>query len=274
MKSLAAPSRSWLCTCAGLLVVAAVGCGGAPTDSVTVEIDGPSGAAGGPVPGNSGASTGPGASSTSGTSSGSGTSSPSGAVGIDACNFAGNWNGASSPGSATISQTGSSLTGVWNDNGRPSFSGNTSDEGGVCTANVTFPDDASYVGTLVDGGCTIDWSNDTSWSNDACSSGSGDAMGELTGLRWELPCLGPHYGGSACAASATPVVTAVTAGGAAGTTYDVALRFRGVIEHRSYEGGTQDGSWYVGGPTPSRSDTTNIYSLRISNGSGSIATST
>jgi len=60
------------------------------------------------------------------------------------------------------------------------------------------------------------------------------------------------------------VTTTATAGGSSGTIYDVVLRFRGVIEQRTYEGGTQEGSWYVGGSAPSMSDTYNIYSLNIS----------
>ncbi len=58
-------------------------------------------------------------------------------------------------------------------------------------------------------------------------------------------------------------------GGAPGASYDVTLRFRGVVERKTYTGGTNDGAqWQVGGsPTPSGVpplDPTNVYKLTIS----------
>ena len=52
--------------------------------------------------------------------------------------------------------------------------------------------------------------------------------------------------------------------GTAGVTYDVVLRFRGVVEERTYTGGTQAGHWYTGGDAPDRSDPFNIYPLQVS----------
>jgi hypothetical protein len=98
------------------------------------------------------------------------------------------------------------------------------------------------------------------------SAGSGDPQGvaaNLQGLRWELPCTAPSstYG---CVTLADPGTTTTTLGGTNGTVYDVVLRFRGVIEQRTYQGGTEEGYWYVGGDMPDRSDPFNIYSLGIS----------
>lgn len=99
--------------------------------------------------------------------------------------------------------------------------------------------------------------------DDAATDSKNAVAGQLDGLRWELPCTAPssEYG---CVTSPSPITTSVTAGGMAGTIYNVVLRFRGVIEQRTYSGGSASGLWYVGGDTPSRSDPFNVYALTIS----------
>jgi len=123
-------------------------------------------------------------------------------------------------------------------------------------------------GEVIVEGCSTTSSGST--GSGACPTGYVDQGGScvdvaasLNGLRWELPCTDSHSG-PGCDTLSAPVSTATTLGGASGTTYDVVLRFRGVIEQRTYSGGTQDGYWYVGGDTPDRADPFDIYSLSIS----------
>jgi hypothetical protein len=81
----------------------------------------------------------------------------------------------------------------------------------------------------------------------------------LSGLRWELPCM----------TQTTPELCTTldqlsdntTLAGATGTTYDVTLRIRGVIEPKTYAGGTAGDGWNRDG-TPA-SDTANIYALTL-----------
>ncbi len=52
--------------------------------------------------------------------------------------------------------------------------------------------------------------------------------------------------------------------GAAGVSYDVTLRFRGVVEARPYSGGSNDGAyWQVGGTVPGSSSGWNQYKLTV-----------
>jgi hypothetical protein len=93
-----------------------------------------------------------------------------------------------------------------------------------------------------------------------CDPNAGVAAG-LNGLRWEIPC-GTVSGGVACP-TVDPAPVSATLGGAAGAAYDVTLRFRGVVEQKTYLGGASDGGlWQVGG-TPA-TDTYNIYQLTVS----------
>jgi hypothetical protein len=64
--------------------------------------------------------------------------------------------------SATVAQTSDSLTGTWT--GKSAFTGTVTSAAGVCTATLTFADGTNDVGTLADGGCTVDWTDGTSWS--------------------------------------------------------------------------------------------------------------
>lgn len=82
----------------------------------------------------------------------------------------------------------------------------------------------------------------------------------LSGLRWELPCM----------AQTTPELCTTldqlsddtTLAGATGTTYDVTLRIRGVVEPKTYTGGTAGDGWNRDGAPAN--DTANIYALVIS----------
>ncbi|MBC8131612.1 MAG: hypothetical protein H7X95_01420 [Deltaproteobacteria bacterium] len=86
------------------------------------------------------------------------------------------------------------------------------------------------------------------------------AVGVLSGLRWELPCSNNFNG-----YCDTPLVRekSATLIGAPGVTYEIALRFRGVVEEKTYEGGTKDGHWNVGGAPAD--DLYNVYKMDVSN---------
>jgi hypothetical protein len=84
----------------------------------------------------------------------------------------------------------------------------------------------------------------------------------LTGLRWEIPCGGDASATVCTCTDPSPVVA--TLAGVSGTTYNVQLRFRGVIEQKTYTGGTADAtdpSFYVGGAD--NGDTYNVYKLEV-----------
>lgn len=84
---------------------------------------------------------------------------------------------------------------------------------------------------------------------------------KLDGLRWELPCLDDEDP-SICVC-ASRVQKSVTVAGPSGARYRVSMRFRGVVEEKTYTGGTNDGAhWQVDGMWDG-SDW-NLYSLDIS----------
>jgi EGF domain len=83
----------------------------------------------------------------------------------------------------------------------------------------------------------------------------------LDGLRWEMPCV-PGWTGHSCNAQVDQPTEQAALGGTPGVTYDVTIRFRGVVEQHSYAGGTQEDYWYIGGY--SNQTSYNIYSLHIS----------
>ena len=106
--------------------------------------------------------------------------------------------------------------------------------------------------TSVDGG-----------SSDAACGGDPTCLavaGSLSGLLWQLPCTAA--GSPACATTSNTTV-ATTLKGALGTTYDVNLRFRGVVEKKTYAGGCSDGAYWLSGGADS-GDTFNVYELNIS----------
>ena len=82
----------------------------------------------------------------------------------------------------------------------------------------------------------------------------------LLALRWEIAC---EQSVDAYTCSCTsPAVQSATLGGMPGAQYDVTLHFRGVVEEKTYTGGTAAGYWYTGG-SPAR-DSWNVYRLEIS----------
>ena len=96
-----------------------------------------------------------------------------------------------------------------------------------------------------------------------------DVVGSFQGLRWSIPCAGVLDPAECDASSPAPQSTTVQ--GTAGVTYAVTLRFRGVVEQKTYSGGADGGmaatgttaSFFVEGATPA-GDGYNVYSLTIS----------
>jgi hypothetical protein len=88
-----------------------------------------------------------------------------------------------------------------------------------------------------------------------------DVAGTLSGLLWQLPCTGTGDD-SSCPTNANATVS-TTLGGNSGITYDVSLRFRGVVEQKTYLGGCGDGSTWLG-EAADNGDTYNVYRLSIS----------
>ncbi len=96
---------------------------------------------------------------------------------------------------------------------------------------------------------------------DAVDDAALAAVASLAGLRWELPCESV-VNASVCTTPMERVVSARLAG-VPGALYAATLRFRGVVETRPYDGGSNDGRhWQIGG-TP-RNDTINVYGLTVS----------
>jgi hypothetical protein len=103
----------------------------------------------------------------------------------------------------------------------------------------------------------------------------------IDGFTWEMPC-GELYGtkqwncrlwapgSSTCPPQGySPVDRKIRFGGQANVTYDVTLRFRGVVEPKLYSGGTADGSFYIGGGPAANSENYNSYGLTVSDPLGS-----
>ena len=84
--------------------------------------------------------------------------------------------------------------------------------------------------------------------------------GDLSGLRWEFPCL-TQTTPELCT-TVDDVTDDTTLSGATGSTYEVVLRIRGIIEPKTYTGGTAGDGWNRDG-IPAN-DTANIYALGIS----------
>jgi hypothetical protein len=97
---------------------------------------------------------------------------------------------------------------------------------------------------------------------DAPSGVDASVAAALDGLRWELPCTQGVADPTVCK-TLPSASTSATMGGEPGTTYEVTLRFRGVVEISLYEGGTASGYWQVGGAPPAGS-TINVYGLVVS----------
>jgi hypothetical protein len=86
-----------------------------------------------------------------------------------------------------------------------------------------------------------------------------DVVSALDGRRLEVPCVN-DTAVDACNPR-VPAAWTMTAGGAPGTGYQVTIRVRGVVEQKTYEGGSGVGYWRVGG-TPDATGY-NVYRLRV-----------
>lgn len=83
---------------------------------------------------------------------------------------------------------------------------------------------------------------------------------------WILPPGAPESASSCPASGYQPVNEELTFGGEAGKVYEVTLRFRGIVEGRTYIDGRPDGSYfYVGGHPASSTSNYNTYQLSVSN---------
>jgi hypothetical protein len=98
----------------------------------------------------------------------------------------------------------------------------------------------------------------------ACEAGTSACAvaGSLSGLLWKLPCTA-YESGPACATTAATTESTQLAG-TAGVTYDVTLRFRGIVEQKTYTSGCGDGTttWLQSGAD--NGDSFNVYKLTIS----------
>lgn len=91
---------------------------------------------------------------------------------------------------------------------------------------------------------------------------SSEIGANLSGLAWLLPNIG-NINSNTC--TTIPTTTLFTTLESDPTlTYDVTLRFRGVVEEKTYTGGSNDGAYFQIGGTPD-GGTYNIYSLYVSN---------
>lgn len=87
-------------------------------------------------------------------------------------------------------------------------------------------------------------------------------VSSLQGLEWLLPIIAPAGSGFGTTVPAVTVNSTLT--GNPSELYSITLRFRGVVEEKTYTGGSNDGAfWQIGG-TPA-SDSWNVYRLTISN---------
>jgi hypothetical protein len=87
-----------------------------------------------------------------------------------------------------------------------------------------------------------------------------EVIASLDGLRWELPCLA--YVAENVCSTLPQVVEGTAVSGDPDTIYTVTLRFRGVVEEKTYVGGSSDGMIQRGG-SPIDGDW-NVYALDIS----------
>jgi hypothetical protein len=83
----------------------------------------------------------------------------------------------------------------------------------------------------------------------------------LSGLLWQLPCAS-GASGTSCATDPSQTVSTKLTSNVPGT-FNVTLRFRGVVEQKTYTGGCIEGTWVSNG-SYATGDTYNIYKLTIS----------
>jgi len=90
-----------------------------------------------------------------------------------------------------------------------------------------------------------------------------NVAGTLDGLRWEMPCTGDAPGDPVhVCQTVKPADQTATLGGSPSVTYEVTLRFRGVVEEKGYFGGTKEEHWQIGGAPGG--DLFNVYELNVS----------
>lgn len=106
---------------------------------------------------------------------------------------------------------------------------------------------------MLDGG-------ESSTGGAAGSGGAGGIAASLSGLRWELPCRAPRGGGVCTTNDNLGQYTVLS--GDPNTIYDVKLRIRGVLEEKTYVGGTPLGAFQLGGQPAI--DDWNTYGLGVS----------
>lgn len=172
----------------------------------------------------------------------------------------------------TTGATGGSKAGL---GGGVSAAGGVKNSGGSLSSGGSV---SSAAGGAQSGGAATTTSGGSTSGGDASRSGgapSGDpgVAAVLQGQRWEVTC--PSVGGSyecdnfppgmtSCPANGyTMLDKMLTFGGTQGMSYDVSLRFRGVVEPKLHSGGTSAGGHlYIGG-TPVATNY-NVYSMEIS----------
>jgi hypothetical protein len=119
------------------------------------------------------------------------------------------------------------------------------------------------------GGCGISGTSVSCEAGSICAMGHcQDIVGSLEGLRWNLPCSMATTSTTCPAVDATPQMTTVH--GTSGVIYDVTLRFRGVVEQKTYDGVPDGGvaavgtnaAFFVAGGMPG-GDGYNVYTLAI-----------
>lgn len=175
--------------------------------------------------------------------------------------------------SGTAADAGSTDRGVLEDTG-PASDSAVEDLGVIGDAGTS-----SDAGALDDAGtpdagdpcaaCSVHATCTSSTATCTCKPGfTGDGMscvdvaGALAGLRWELPCTSGDLGNHVCNTIA-PTTTSTTLAGASSELYDVVLRFRGVVEQKTYVGGMNDGAYFqIGGADDGGGF--NVYRLSIS----------
>lgn len=144
-------------------------------------------------------------------------------------------------GVTTGSSTGdtSGVTGSGGSTGDPTTGGLTTTGAPTCDgANPCDPDAVcSVVGDAIECTCNEGYTGD----GYTCV-----VVPALATLRWEMPCL-PQLCGEACETELAETADAEVLTGEPGVLYDVTLRIRGVVEEKTYLGGTEDGHWHEGG---------------------------
>lgn len=119
-------------------------------------------------------------------------------------------------------------------------------------------------GTCVPGSCcaSTDCAKLDGGAGSVCVNHQCSAVANgLAGLLWQLPCKA-SVGGTSCTTDPSSTVSTQLTSVVPGT-FNVTLRFRGVVEQKTYTGGCTEGAWVANG-SYATGDTYNIYKLTIS----------